>query len=88
MEQSFNIIIIHNMYVIDGIYYTSCRECVNQVWSVVLDRDDASPALKTQALLTLGAMSRRVRPSHHNLATQIVADLHHLLEKHTGIFLV
>ena len=55
---------------------------------LVLDRrdDDTNPALKTQALLTLGAMARRVRPANHILAKQIVANLHHLLEQHTGIY--
>ena len=62
-----------------------CRLTVDQVWRVMTDHDDASAALKTQTLLALGAMARRVRPSHQDLATQIVAELHHLLEQHTGI---
>ena len=47
-----------------------------------MDRDDV--AMTPQALLALGAMARRVKPSNSNLATQIVTDLHHLLEEHTG----
>lgn len=50
---------------------------------MVLDRD-TSPTLQAQALLGLGAMAKRIRPSNVDLATQIVADLHHLLEQHTG----
>lgn len=58
---------------------------MESVWSVVLDRDD-SPTLQAQALLALGAMAKRARPSNNGLATGIVADLHHLLEQHTGIY--
>ena len=46
------------------------------------DRDDVS--LSQKVLLALGAMAKRVRPSNPDLATQIVSDLHHLLEAHTG----
>ena len=59
---------------------------MDRVWSLVTDHYDIEPALQTQALLALGAMARRVRPSNHGLATQIVADLHHLLEQHTGVY--
>ena len=73
------------------VYYTITilslyRFSVGRVWSVVTDRDDR-PTLQIQALLALGAMSKRVRPSNHGLATQIVADLHHLLEQHTGEYI-
>ena len=63
------------------------RFSAERVWSVVTDRFDR-PTLQTQALLALGAMSKRVRPSNDGLATQIVADLHHLLEQHTGEYLI
>ena len=56
---------------------------MERVWSLVMDRGDVS--LTPKALLALGAMAKRVRPSHPDLATQIVTDLHHLLEEHTGI---
>ena len=63
------------------------RFSAERVWSVVTDRDDR-PTLQTQALLALGAMSKRIRPSNDGLATQIVTDLHHLLEQHTGEYLI
>ena len=56
---------------------------MERVWSLVMDRGDVS--LTPKALLALGAMAKRVRPSHPDLTTQIVTDLHHLLEEHTGI---
>ena len=60
---------------------------MESVWLLVTDYQSASSALKTQALLALGAMARRVRPSNQELATRIVVDLHHLLEEHTGAYI-
>ena len=60
------------------------RDVVEGVWSLVSDDDD-DVDLKPQALLALGAMAKRVRPSNPDLALEIVAHLHQLLEKHTGI---
>ena len=60
---------------------------MESAWLLVTDYQSASSALKTQALLALGAMARRVRPSNQELATRIVADLHHLLEEHTGAYI-